>query len=183
MISGDVAGPPAWRVAVAVGVVAALATALVLVSRSPDRAEPAVSAPVATSQLAAIPEPAAAPPLPEPGEILPALDAALAAWGAFAVTGDLSVLEDSFASPGPQWAQLASEAEAIAADPPGPPPYVFDVVEYGGATTEGAVAEVVASIRLSRLGEETASFRWKIELRWDRETARWQLWTVSDAGG
>lgn len=187
MISGDVAGPPPWRVAMALVVVAALATALVLVAR-PDSTEPAAAPPAATAPpLSVSAEPVAEPsedaPPARPDEVLSALDAALVAWGEFAATGDLSVLDATFADAGPQLAQLATEAPAIAADPPGPPPYAFDVVESGGATTEGDVAEVTATIRLSRPGEDARSFRWKVELHWDPALARWQLWTVTSLDG
>jgi len=156
-------------VAVALAVIAGLAFALVLVTRRPDATDAADAA-----------EPSAASvSLPASAAVLADLDAALTAWGEFAVSGDLSVLDATFAGDGPQRAQLATEAAAIAADPPGPPPYLFTVVDHDQPVVEAGVAVVVATIELVQPGSATSSFRWRIELRWDSAAIRWQLWTVA----
>lgn len=162
-------------VALTVMVVLAVGVVMVSLRSTADDADPGSEA--AAAVASAVEGRTAATPRPE--AVLSDLDDALAAWGEFAASGDLTAIEPFFAATGPQRAQLETEAPAIAADPAGPPPYVFNIVEYGGATTDGDVAEVVAGITLSRPGQPESSFRWRIELRWVPAVARWQLWTVT----
>lgn len=184
MTSGNLPGPPPWRVAVALAVVAGLTAALVLVTWRPTAEEQATAEPsTAAPSPTATPPPAPSDLAPQPEALRSDLGAALSAWGEFAVSGDLALLDPHFAAAGPQLAQLATEAGTIAAGPPGPPPYLFEVTDYGGVAVDGGVAEVVASIRLTRPGEEEATFRWRIELRWDPAASRWQLWTVTSLDG
>jgi hypothetical protein len=177
MTSVDAPGRPPWRVVVAITVMVALAVGVVLVSLRANADEAAPGSEAAAAVAVAVEGETAGALRPE--TVLSDLDDALAAWGEFAVSGDLTAVDPFFAATGPQRAQLETEAPAIAADPAGPPPYVFDIVEYGGATTDGDVAEVVAGITLSRPGEPESSFRWRIEMRWLPGAARWQLWTVT----
>ena len=55
----------------------------------------------------------------------------LSAWGRFAV-GDLDRLDGFFHQNGPQWRQLAAEAETLAEEPPGPPRYTVTLLTTPG---------------------------------------------------
>ena len=106
---------------------------------------------------------------------------ALSAWGRFAVSGNLERLDGYFHPDGPQWEQLVGEADAIAQDPPGPPPYEVTlrrarVVESGanGAVVRGRVTFV-------RRGEPKQRFRWDLVMV-PGEQGEWLLWTVAERG-
>ncbi len=114
-------------------------------------------------------------------DVLPAVEAALVAWGEFAVTGDLDLVATTFDRAGPQYAQLRSEAPALAADPLGPPPYVFTLSEASLHRPALDRAVVVGDVTLDRLEEPTQSFRWRIVMNW--VGGEWLLWTVRDEGG
>lgn len=111
-----------------------------------------------------------------------AVTGAMAAWGRFAVTGDLEEVSPWFAPDGPQYRQFEEEAEMLSSAPIGPPPYTVLVEDLhveewdGGARAEGGFVFV-------RTGEPSQSFHWVIELT--RRGGRWQVWTVTtiDSGG
>ena len=113
-------------------------------------------------------------------DVLPAVEAALTAWGEFAVTGDLELVAEVFDVAGPQYAQLRQEAAALAADPIGPPPYVFTLTDPSLRRPDPDRAVVVADVALERPGEATQVFRWRIVMRW--VGGDWLLWTVRDEG-
>ncbi len=112
--------------------------------------------------------------VPDPLDVV---EGALVAWGAFAVTGDMAVLESWFDPKGPQYRQLAAEAEELAAVPLGPPSYsvaMFDpvVVEGEGET------RVTGRVVFSRPGEASQSFAWDVVVRGPDDRLR--IWTVSE---
>lgn len=111
-------------------------------------------------------------------DVLPVVEAGLAAWGRFAVTGDLSVLKPWFDVDGPQYRQLAAEAEELAAVALGPPPY--SVVMSDAVVVEEAVAEVRVRGRVVfvRTGEPSQSFDWEVVVRGAAGQRR--IWTVND---
>lgn len=113
-------------------------------------------------------------------DILLAATNALTAWGAFAVSGDLSTVEPYFAADGLQMEQFRTEAPELAADPAGPPPYDFLLSDPSiVAMSDSAVVSVM--IVMSRIGESDQIFDWDISLIRDGE--EWLVWTVSDRAG
>ncbi len=130
------------------------------------------------------PRPSTTSPVPSSAwaDVRAAVTGAMAAWGRFAVTGDLEEVSSWFAPDGPQYRQFEEEAERLESAPIGPPPYTvlvedLDVEEWdGGARAEGGFVFV-------RTGEPSQSFHWVIELT--RRGGRWQVWTVTtiDSGG
>lgn len=110
--------------------------------------------------------------------VVVALREALAAWGRFAVSGDMAELEDHFVVGGPQRRQLRAESGAIRESPPGPPAYevtasnVFSV----SVTTDDVVMR--AEVVWAREGEEPQEFLWDIQMR--RIEGTWRLLTVED---
>lgn len=108
---------------------------------------------------------------PSGGEIDAAAQA-LDAWAAFASSGELAVVRESFAEDGPQFRRLETEAPMIKE---GGASYVFELTD-AGVVAEGVVRGTVI---VSRPGEPDQVFHWDIELV--RDSDRWKLWTVQNA--
>lgn len=103
--------------------------------------------------------------------------AALAAWGDFAGSGDLSQVRTTFDAEGPQLRQLEQEAarmEGAAGD--------YYRVSLTDATLEASddAATVTGTVTWSLAGEADQVYRWAIELRSVGRT--WQLFTVRTIG-
>ena len=176
-----------WRRhAVGAGVVVlALLTGVALTGRS-VREEAGETSPF----VAASPAPAAVPTTGTPATSatpsshadtdprIVAAEAALDAWGRFGVTGDLALLEGLFDPAGPQYALFVGEAPSLAAAPPGPPPYTFELSDPVVGETGGEPL-VRGAVRVSRPGEAEQRFDWELILREDTEGG-WRVWTVRD---
>jgi hypothetical protein len=107
---------------------------------------------------------------------------ALADWGQFAVSNNLSDIKDSFWANGPQYKQLAKEAKAR--KPIGGPPYTMTMsgVEVIAARDDQRVLR--GKVQMTRPGEKPQSFNWDVWLQLDPEAGgRWRLWTVQDTPG
>jgi len=107
------------------------------------------------------------PPTQVAGETEAAAEA-LNAWAGFANTGDLREVGDFFATNGPQFEMLRSEAARIQTGNS----YVFELTS-AELVAEGIVRGIVT---VSRNGEPDQVFRWDIEMV--REGHRWKVWTV-----
>jgi hypothetical protein len=105
---------------------------------------------------------------------------ALNDWGRFAVTNDLRVLKDSFWANGPQYKQLAKEAEARD-KPLGGPAYT---VTMSGVQVIDARADqrvLRGRVQLTRPGEVAQTYSWDVWMqRDDAAGGRWRLWTVRE---
>lgn len=184
-----------WRVGLALAVIAALAGGIVWVSLVGGDDVP-TAAPVTTTAVAvaAAPDTAAASKVsttsgvqsaptttvsPQQEEILEATDRALAAWGEYAVTGDLSLVEGTFVAAGPQLEQLRGEAPARRAEPLGAPPYEFEVRDPVVTVKDAGEAIVAAQVVLTRPRGPSQDYDWRIHLH--RIGGTWQLWTVEPA--
>lgn len=112
------------------------------------------------------------PPTQVAGETEAAAQA-LNAWAVFANTGDLGAVSDFFATNGPQFQRLRTEAARIQTGES----YVFELTN-----AELVAAGIVRGIvTVSRNGEPDQVFRWDIEMV--RDGARWKLWTVRTSPG
>jgi hypothetical protein len=104
--------------------------------------------------------------------------AALNAWGRFAVTDDLRVLRDTFWTNGPEYQLLARDA-AKRSKPIGPPAYTFTMsgTKVVAPTPDQRVLR--GRVQVTRPGEVTQSYDWDIWLRRDDASGgRWRLWTI-----
>lgn len=123
------------------------------------------------------PTPPVEEPEPDLTDPVDASRAALRAWGEFAATGDLSIVEPFFDVDGPQYAQLAAEASDIDRNDGVP----YDVsTEQPAVTVDGDAAHVKASVIWRRAGEPDQRYEWSIELH--RTGDQWRLWTVRTVG-
>lgn len=119
---------------------------------------------------------------PTTASITPALDlhdpveaarAALAAWGDFAGSGDLSQVRTTFAAEGPQLLQLEQEAARIERTLGGGYRVLLaDATEEAG----DGVTTVTGTVTWSRTGEPAQVYRWAVELHLVDGT--WRLFTV-----
>lgn len=100
--------------------------------------------------------------------------AAMSAWGEFASTGDVGLLEGHFDASGPQYRQLALEAAGVKA---ARPTSGYEVECKGFVETlSGDRATVRASVTWRRGAEPEQQWEWFIDLR--RTDAEWTVWTV-----
>ena len=106
---------------------------------------------------------------------------ALSAWGRFAVSGDLDRLDGFFHRNGPQWRQLAAEAETLADEPPGPPRYTVTLRQPRVVERDRDRAVVRGRVTFARRGETTQGYRWDMVMV-PGDAGNWLLWTVVDRG-
>lgn len=168
--------------------------AIILIALSQRQAGPPAPEPVPITNAAA-PEVSAFPAVPAVPEsaaadqttgttsppdvgvaVLAATADALAAWGVFAVDGDLDSLRSYFWEEGPQWSNLEADAAAVVARQDDGPAY--DVAVANAETTDGGndSAIVDATVIFSRPGELDQQFEWRIELRSGADG--WKIWAV-----
>lgn len=116
-------------------------------------------------------------PATTPGEadaVLAAASAAMSAWGEFAGTGDVNLLDDHFDPSGPQYRQLVGEAEGIKATGARSG---YEVEPRGVAERlSGDMATVRADVIWRRGTEPEQWWEWIIDLR--RRGGAWTVWTV-----
>jgi hypothetical protein len=101
------------------------------------------------------------------GEI-EAAKAAVEAWGSFAATGEIGLIDRWFAVDGPQYAQLRSEADSIL------PGGVYDF-----ALAEGVVVMpglVRGTVTITGGNGESQTYLWDFELI--HQGNHWRVWTV-----
>jgi hypothetical protein len=99
---------------------------------------------------------------------LEAATAAVEAWGSFAATGEIGLVDGWFAVDGPQYAQLQSEADSILAGG------IYDF-----ALAEGVVVEpglVRGTVTITDGKGESQTYLWDIELI--HQDNHWKVWTV-----
>jgi hypothetical protein len=110
-----------------------------------------------------------------PSLLVEAVTEALAGWGEFASSGDLTTVEPWFAEGGPQHQQL--EAESVAwTDEGGYEPLRFVVRELRLRRVGVETATVWARVEAIRPGFEPRVFSWDFDLV--LRDGRWQVWTV-----
>lgn len=112
---------------------------------------------------------------PSEGDVvLSAASAAMSAWGEFAGTGEISFLDGHFDPSGPQYRQLAGEAEGIRATGA---TSGYEVESSGVVETlSGDMATVHATVVWRRGAEPARRWEWIVDLR--RRDAAWTVWTV-----
>lgn len=181
-----------WRIGLAVAVIAALVGGIVWFSEPSGGNPPTVastsatttttggdgsstSSPDQTAAASSTSTPATAAPSPETA-VLEATDRALAAWGEFAVTGDLTLVSRLFVAHGPQLEQLRGEGAALLAEPLGPPPYVFELRDPVVTMEDPGEANLAAQVVMTRPGDPPQELDWRIHLH--QIDGTWQLRTV-----
>jgi hypothetical protein len=105
---------------------------------------------------------------------------ALSDWGRFAVTNDLRVLKDSFWANGPQYKQLAKEAQTRDKALGGP---AYTVTMTGVQVINARADQRVlrGRVLLTRPGEVAQTYAWDIWMQRDDDAGgRWRLWTVRE---
>jgi hypothetical protein len=111
---------------------------------------------------------------------------ALADWGEFAVSNNLSDVKESFWANGPQYKQLAKEAKERKGEPIGPPPYKMTMsgVKVIAPSNRADQRVLRGQVQMTRPGEEPQSFNWDVWLQLDEASdGRWRLWTVRETAG
>ncbi len=187
-------GLPPWKLIVAVAAVAVLAVAVIVAQRpssqvvSPtgpsstsigDRATTGStvdgSAGAGTGDDA--PTDTSIPSGAPAAEVVDDLEAALTAWAAFAGSGEVAVLADTFVIDGPQHRQLAEEVGALGDTTAGS--YRFDLINPVVPEPTEEVVVVSSAVQFTQPSGDAFTYDWNIEMRWDDTTSRWRLWTVS----
>ena len=173
---------PPWRVALAVLLVGVLAAAVVRFGLRAGGEDGAATTDAGAGTQAPIVTP---PGTDGPTTAAPAAEAevvaaesALAAWGEFAVTGDLALLDGVFDPAGPQYQEAEAEAPERQADDLGPPLYVFTLEDPEVIQVNDNHALVDAAVTMARPGEDDQQFTWRLHLT--RRDGTWLLWTVEE---
>jgi hypothetical protein len=105
---------------------------------------------------------------------------ALTDWGQFAVTNDLHVLKDSFWANGPQYKQLAKEAQSRD-QPIGGSAYKVTMTGVQVISARPTERVLRGRVLLTRPGEVAQTYSWDIWMRRDDAAGgRWRLWTVRE---
>lgn len=171
-------GPLSRRRRVAAAVLlaglAALLTAAVVIQlrRAPEPAVPPLSV-----EMPAGKEHDGGGTVGQGSAVLAAAQAAIAAWGQFATSGEPHLLETHFDPAGPQYARLADEAAERAADPAG---YHMTLIPLDARPTGDGRWLVTGHVRLHRAGRLASAWRWQLELRGHPDHG-WRVWTVEPA--
>ena len=161
--------PPPWRAALGMVVLVALgAVGIRAVFLGPPSPRSAPSATTRSAPAAVI----------HPAVIV--AREALDAWAAFGTSGDVEVLRNRFDPAGPQYRLLESEAAAIRARRPGPPPYSFVMEDPAVLDVRDDERVVRGPVVASRRGEGDQRFAWDVVLRRGPK-GDWRVWTVREA--
>jgi hypothetical protein len=108
---------------------------------------------------------------------------ALADWGQFAVTNDLGQVKDTFWANGPQYKQLAREAQARK-KPIGPPPYTVTMSGVQVLKPRPNQRILRGRVEMTRPGERPQTFHWDVVMQLDQAAGgQWRLWTVRPTAG
>lgn len=161
---------PSWGLPLAVGIAGTLLLAVLLVVVVPtviDQDEPREPAP-------AVP----AKPSATVAGVIEDAEGALAAWGRFAVSGDLKQLDGWFVPEGPQYRALASEVAGLMVQPPGAPFYQVSLTEPSVTSVTSKLATLRGAVTWHRVGEVPQSYQWNIVLH-RTPKGRWLLWTIN----
>ncbi len=175
--SGD--RPGRWGLPVAIALAGSLVMAvLVLVVLPALTGSEDSLGPNAGRQAPATPVVAPAPTAPPVDARIAAAQSALAAWGEFVADGDLERLKPWFAEDGPQYRQLAEEAQSLAENKAGAG-YTVTTESESVVTDEGSEAVILAGTIWSRPSERPQRFAWEVVLLRGSD-GEWQLWTVRE---
>ena len=142
--------------------------------------------PRATTPKATTPTKATQPPLAAADRpVVADTQRALQAWGQFAISGNLSLVQGYFWTNGPQYLELTKEAPGVRQKHAGPPPYQFNLVSPRVMKSGGRERIVRGVVNVVRPGEQTQVFHWDIYMRLDTGAGkdRWRLWTVKTTSG
>ena len=109
---------------------------------------------------------------------------ALADWGEFAVSNNLSDVKESFWANGPQYKLLAEQSKDRKAL--GPPPYKMTMTDVKvikpGEREDQRVLR--GKVQMTRPGEKPQAYNWDVLLQVDPAAGgRWRLWTVTETAG
>jgi hypothetical protein len=173
--------PPRWGLPAAIAVAGVLFLAVLIIvvlptltgagnRRNTEAAEEGTSARIAQARA------------PEAPPVDPRIDSAakaLAAWGQFAVTGDLAALEGFFDKEGPQYRALMDEAQRLVGTDPGGTPYQVTLLNPSVTSAESRQVTVAGNVVWSRQPEVQQAFAWQIVLRPEPQGG-WVLWTVQN---
>lgn len=127
---------------------------------------PAVLPAAATS-----PTPTTAAPRVEE-DVVRAAAVALEDWASFAGSGDLTDVEETLHTAGPQYRQLAAETATAAGT------YRFDLGDHPQVALDGGHARVLTAVAFTTPAA-VKTYDWELEMRRDAEGG-WRLWTVHE---
>jgi hypothetical protein len=162
---------PRWGRPLAIAIVAALTLIVLVRAVDPGRMSRRPASPPAavTSSTAAV---ASQDPR------IKAAGAALAAWGTFAVSGQLDDLGEHFDPEGPQYRQLVADAHALR-DPTSLTAYDVTLNDSHLRQVDDGRVLVDGVVTWTRPGEAEQRYAWELELRYE-DGSSWRLWTVRD---
>jgi hypothetical protein len=162
---------PAWGFPAAIAIVSILALVLIMRAVAPGLRPGTTPArePAPAPAQTAIADPTNA-------RIAAARDA-LVAWGRFATTGDLSVVDGRFDPNGPQYRKFVEEQRSGTAGDQAP--HLVMVSDATVISDDGHEAVVALTAHWTPYHQGAGDFAWDVVLRSDM-SGRWHVWTVRD---
>jgi hypothetical protein len=113
-----------------------------------------------------------------PADLKQTLDAALTAWGKFAVDGNLDDVKTYFAPNTKQFNRFQLDAEAISASPPGGQPIKVSMPSPQFLKTDDNNWTARGQAVWARSGELTQNFNWEIRMTRSSDRQPWQIISV-----
>lgn len=114
-----------------------------------------------------------------PAEVVEGLNSALAAWGKFAVSGNLDEVRPYFAANGTQFRSFESEATSLQAAPPGGAPLNMTMTNPTTLRASDDSWIVQGPVSITRQGEQDQTLNWRIQMQ--ETDGVWQVATVANA--
>ena len=165
---------PRWGLPLAIAIVAALTLTVLVRTVGPGRMSRRPTGPYAAVTSSTV-------SLASQEPQIKVAEAALAAWGHFAVSGELSDLADLFDPDGPQYQQLVADVR-VPREPTSQPPYDVTLSDARLREVEAGRVMVEGVVHWTRPGEQEQRHVWELEFR-SQTGAPWRLWTVRNSAG
>ncbi len=122
---------------------------------------------------------ATTPPAQVPKEVVDAMNAALTAWGQFAVDGNLETVRPYFLNDGPQFDRFQVESPEIKAKATGGPAFSFAMSSDAQWTsTEDGNWVAKGTVTVSSPGKRQQTYPWEITVSRLTENEPWKVWSV-----
>lgn len=113
-----------------------------------------------------------------PKDVVDTLNAALTAWGKFAVDGNIDDVKTYFAPNTRQFNRFQLDAQAISANPPGGDPITVTMTNPSTTKTDDNNWTIRGTAVWARTGEVTQNFQWEIRMSRTSERQPWQITSV-----
>jgi len=145
---------------------------------APFQAQPAQTQPAQTQ-----PAPAQAQrTTPQaPPDVTEGLDEAFAAWGQYAINGNLELVRPYFVNSGPQFKVFQAKAAKIRSNPPGGIPLEIKMTDPEATQINDNTWSLKGVVTIGTAGQTPAEYSWEITMARAPDRDRWRVMTIGNA--